>query len=189
MKVITLHTSETVLIKKAAENNKEAQHRIFTQYASKMLSVCRYYITDLQFAEDVMITGFFKVFSRLRSFENKGSFEGWIRKIMVREAISFLRSKKQFVYLEDQAKTLSDDIQTPEDMTNLEVDEIQVFIDNLPQGYKTVFLMYAVEGYAHKEIAALLGISESTSKSQLHKARKMLQEKITQRNKKRNGTR
>ena len=187
MKVIPLHSNEARLIERAAKNNKEAQHHIFNTYAPKMLSVCRYYITDLQFAEDVMITAFFKVFSNLKSFKHKGSFEGWIRKIVVREAISFLRSKKQFVYLEDHAEVLSDDIRY-DDTTPLEADQIQLLIDSLPDGYKTIFLLFA-EGYTHKEIAALLDISESTSKSQLHKARKVLREKVTQLNKKENGTR
>ena len=188
MKVVSLHTNETRLIAKAAKNNKEAQQHIFTKYAPKMLSVCRYYITDLQFAEDVMITGFFKVFSNLTSFKSKGSFEGWIRKIMVREALSFLRSKKQWVYIEEHPKTLPDAANSGESIADMAVDDIQLLIDELPDGYKTVFLMYAVEGYPHKDIATLLNISESTSKSQLHRARKMLQEKINRLNTKRNGT-
>lgn len=188
MRVIPLHTNEARLIEKAAKNNKEAQQYIFNVYAPKMLSVCRYYITDLQFAEDVMITAFFKVFSNLKSFRHKGSFEGWIRKIVIREAISFLRSKKQFVYIEDNFKAFSDNVKPEnESMAHLEVDEIQLLIDDLPEGYKTIFLLFA-EGYTHKEIAALLDISENTSKSQLHKARKILKEKVKQLDKRENGT-
>jgi len=91
LKVIKLYQNNDALIKKAANNNREAQQALFEMYAPKMLSVCRYYITDLHFAEDVMLHGFFKVFTHLKSFKNEGSFEGWIRRIMVRESISFLR--------------------------------------------------------------------------------------------------
>lgn len=188
MKVISLKKHETRLIEKAAKNNREAQQYIYNRYAPKMLSVCRYYVSDLQYAEDVMITGFFKVFSNLGSFKHSGSFEGWIRRIMVRESISFLRRKKPLDYIEDQARTIPEAIQ-PENTGLLDADDIQSLIDELPDGYKTVFLMHAIEGYAHKDIAAMLDISESTSKSQLHKARKLLREKIKHVNRKKNGTR
>ena len=102
LKVIPLHKNESALIKKASKNNREAQHVLFEIHAPKMLSVCRYYINDIQFAEEAMLNGFLKVFSNLKSFKNEGSFEGWIRRIMVRESISFLRKKKQIEFsLED----------------------------------------------------------------------------------------
>ena len=186
LKVIQLHTneSESKLIRKAKSNNKEAQQTIYEKYSPKMLSVCRYYISDLQFAEDVMITGFFKVFKNLKSFKNNGSFEGWIRKIMIRESISFLRSYKQMVFI-DEGEIPDQEITYD---TDLETDKIQLLIDNLPTGYRTVFIMYVVEGFSHKEIAKTLNISESTSKSQLHKAKKMLQEQLKTLNLKSNGT-
>ena len=142
-----------------------------------MLSVCRQYIKDLHFAEDVMINGFIKVFKNLESFQSKGSFEGWIRTIMVRESISFLR-KRQFVVYDDEAlETNHGESFKGEGL--LDVEYVQHLIDALPEGYKAVFLLYAMEGYAHQEIAEMLGISEGTSKSQLFKARKMLQENLT----------
>lgn len=184
LKVIPLYTDESKLIRRACLNNKEAQKIIYNKYASKMLSVCRYYISDLHFAEDVMITGFLKVFTNIKSFKSEGSFEGWIRKIMIRESVSFLRSKKQMIFVEDQ--------QLPDQKIicnhEMDVDDIQLLIDQLPNGYKTVFVMYAVEGYSHKEIAEMLNITESTSKSQLHKGKKMLQEKIHKLNLRENGT-
>lgn len=176
LKVIQLYKNETTLIKKAAENNREAQQVLFEMHAPKMLSVCRYYITDLQYAEDVMLNGFFKVFTHLKSFKNEGSFEGWIRRIMIRESISFLRKQKQIEFsMEDlnYKNDYDDSINT-----NIEVADIQKLIDELPEGYKIVFLMYAIEGYKHYEIASMLNITEGTSKSQLFKARKLLQEKI-----------
>ncbi|UKM64865.1 RNA polymerase sigma factor [Flavobacteriaceae bacterium GSB9] len=181
LKVIQLHKNEAKLIKRAIKQNREAQHALFEMYAPKMLSVCRYYIKDIQHAEDTMLNGFFKVFTNLKNFEHKGSFEGWIRRIMVREAISFLRQQKKIEFpLED----LSNEAEHFENIkTDIEVNEIQELIDSLPNGYKTVFVMYTIEGYKHHEISDMLGISEGTSKSQLFKARKMLQEKIKELNK------
>ncbi|PKQ46499.1 RNA polymerase subunit sigma-70 [Confluentibacter flavum] len=176
MKVIQLYKNETTLIEKAAKNNREAQQTLFEMFSPKMLSVCRYYISDLQYAEDVMLDGFFKVFTHLKSFKNEGSFEGWIRRIMIRESISFLRKQKQI-------ELSMDDIHYENDYddsinTNIEVADLQKLIDDLPEGYKIVFVMYAIEGYKHHEIASMLHITEGTSKSQLFKARKLLQEKI-----------
>ena len=181
LKVIQLHKNESALIKKALKNSREAQRVLYELHAPKMLSVCRYYIKDIQHAEDVMLNGFFKVFSNLKSFKNEGSFEGWIRRIMVRESISFLRQQKKIEFsIED---VIVKDVYANNINTNIEVDEIQQLIDVLPEGYKMVFVMYAIEGYKHNEIADMLNISEGTSKSQLFKARKMLQEKIIELNK------
>ncbi|SFZ89235.1 RNA polymerase sigma-70 factor, ECF subfamily [Flaviramulus basaltis] len=181
LKVIQLHKNESALIKKAIKQNREAQHVLYEMHVPKMLSVCRYYIKDIQHAEDVMLNGFFKVFSNLKNFRNEGSFEGWIRRIMVRESISFLRQQKKVEFpVEDM---LIHDNYTNNIDTNIEVAQIQEFIDALPEGYKIVFVMYAIEGYKHYEIAEMLNISEGTSKSQLFKARKMLQEKIKRINK------
>ncbi|MGC1205124.1 MAG: RNA polymerase sigma factor [Flavobacteriaceae bacterium] len=181
MKVIPLHKNELALIKKALKNSREAQRVLYELHAPKMLSVCRYYIKDAQHAEDVMLNGFFKVFSNLKSFKSEGSFEGWIRRIMVRASISFLRQQKKVEFsIEDVV--VKDDYANNIN-TNIEVAEIQQLIDALPEGYKMVFIMYAIEGYKHNEIAELLNITEGTSKSQLFKARKMLQEKIKELNK------
>ena len=181
LKVIQLYKNENKLINKAVKNDRKAQHVLFKLYAPKMLSVCRYYINDMQHAEDVMLNGFFKVFSNLKNFKNEGSFEGWIRKIMVRESLSFLRQQKKIeISVEDV------DIQNKHTSTidtELETEEIQQLIDTLPEGYRIVFIMYAIEGYKHNEIADMLKISEGTSKSQLFKARKMLQQKINLLNK------
>lgn len=181
LKVIQLYKNESALVKKALKNSREAQHVLFELYAPKMLSICRYYIKDAQEAEAVMLNGFFKVFSNLKNFKSEGSFEGWIRRIMVRESISFLRQQKKIeFFIED---VIVKDDSSNNINTNIEVDQIQQLIDALPEGYKMVFVMYAIEGYKHNEIAELLNITEGTSKSQLFKARKMLQEKIKELNK------
>lgn len=180
MKVIQLHKNETELIKRAAKQNREAQQVLYELHAPKMLSVCRYYIKDVHQAEEVMLNGFFKVFKNLNTFKNEGSFEGWIRRIVVREAISFLRQKKTIEFATEDAYINHDYGNNIK--TNIEVAEIQQLIDSLPEGYRMVFVMYAIEGYKHFEIAALLKISEGTSKSQLFKARQMLQQKIKELN-------
>ncbi len=185
LKIIQLHTNQTDLIKKAVKQDRKAQHVLFETYAPKMLSVCRYYVSDLQKAEEVMLNGFFKVFKYLKDYKNEGSFEGWIRRIMVREAISFYRQKKQIQFaneVENYSAEFHNDIDS-----SIEVAQIQACIDSLPEGYRLIFNMYAIDGYKHNEIAKMLDINEGTSKSQLFKAKKMLQEKINTLNSVQNG--
>lgn len=185
MKVIQLHNNQNRLIEKASKNNRKAQHTIYELYAPKMLSVCRYYIKDIYKAEEAMLNGFFKVFKNLGSYRNEGSFEGWIRRIMVRTCISELRkaSKLDFSDNLEIAENSHDHINS-----DLAVAEIQQLIDELPEGYRLVFVMYAIEGYKHAEISKELGISEGTSKSQLFKARQILQQKIIKLNQSSYGT-
>lgn len=154
-------------------------------YAPKMLSVCRYYIKDSESAEEIMLDGFFKVFTNLDQFQFKGSFEGWVRKIMVREAISFIRKQKQVEFVSDYKNVTNVNLDFE---TSFETEQLQNFIDNLPEGYKMVFVMSAIEGYKHAEIAKMLQISEGTSKSQLFKARQMLQTQIKELSAKTYGT-
>ena len=185
MKIIQLHQDETEIIKLAVENNRQAQQQIYSRFSSKMLSVCRQYIKDIQLAEDVMITAFMKVFTNLNKFENKGSFEGWIRRIMVNECISYLRVQKEVKFVEDEIYAEESFNATD---SQFSIDQIQFLIDALPDGYKMIFNLYAIEGYKHNEIAKMLGISEGTSKSQLSHARKMLQTQIIILKKQDNGT-
>ncbi len=185
MKVINLHQEENELIQLAVENNRQAQQRIYTQFSPKMLSVCRQYIKDIHQAEDIMIIAFMKVFTNLKNFQHKGSFEGWIRRIMVNECISFIRVEKKLKYSEDETYF-------EESFNNIEsqfsIADIQFLIDSLPDGYKMVFNLYAIEGFKHQEIASMLGITEGTSKSQLSHARKMLQGQINKLKNYSNGT-
>lgn len=174
-KVIDLHKDEKSIIGQAVGNNRYAQQQIFAKYAPKMLSVCRQYVKDIHKAEDVMITAFMKVFTNLESFSHNGSFEGWIRRIMINECISFLRVQKKVNYSEDEYFFEESFNEIDQQFS---VEQIQSLIDALPDGYKMVFNLYAIEGYKHQEIATMLGISEGTSKSQLSHARKMLQQQI-----------
>ena len=188
MKVINLHQEEKELIYLAAENNRHAQQKIYSKFSPKMLSVCRQYCKDVHQAEDIMITAFMKVFANLNKFKHEGSFEGWIRRIMINECISYIRVQKKVKFIEDS----SDAYQNLESFNNIEsqfsVEDIQSLIDSLPDGYKMIFNLYCIEGFKHQEIATLLNISEGTSKSQLSHARKMLQEQINKLKNYENGT-
>ena len=180
LRIIKLHKKEKTLISKALQNNREAQKVLFDMYSPKMLGVCRQYVKDLHHAEDLLLQGFLKVFKNLHKFEHKGSFEGWIRRIIINTCISYLRKKNVFD-LSDQDYVFND-IAT-ESIENTAVEDIQRLIDQLPEGYKMVFNLFAIEGYKHSEISKKLNISESTSKSQLFKARKLLQHKYIKMNK------
>jgi RNA polymerase sigma-70 factor (ECF subfamily) len=177
MKIISLYDNQKAILKKAVKGNRNAQRKLFEDYAPKMLSVCRQYIRDLQFAEDVMITGFVKAFKHLHTYRREGNFEGWLRQIMVRESITYLR-KNQFVVYDSEVMENEMDGTLYQEST-LEAEEVQELIDALPEGYKLVFVLYVVEGYKHKDIAELLKISENTSRSQFYKARHFLQKRIS----------
>lgn len=178
LKVVNLHNHLAVLIKSAKGGSREAQNEIYKRYAPKMLSICRSYVDDLHYAEDVMVSGFFKVFKRLEHYKGEGSFEGWMRRIMVHESIDHLRKKRPEQFVDPLENDTLGGVDDEVWSDNLEVELLQRLIDEMPAGYRSVFLLYAVEGYPHKEIAGILNISESTSKSQLFKARKLLQEKV-----------
>ena len=171
MKTIKLY-NEKLLIKKAIQNDREAQEQLFVRHSPKMLGVCRQYVKDIQHAEDLLLSGFLKVFTKLATFKNEGSFEGWIRRIMVNTCISHLR-KKNLVNLSDEDFVFNE--AATESLENTSVTDIQNLIDALPEGYKIVFNLFAIEGFKHSEIASNLGISVSTSKTQLFRARKLLQ--------------
>jgi len=188
MKVINLHQEEKQLIGLAVNNNRQAQQQLYAKFSPKMLSVCRQYVKDIHRAEDVMITAFMKVFTNLNKFEHNGSFEGWIRRIMVNECIDFIRVKKNVFDHQDIDNVILSELEESEEMIDFSVDEIQLLIDSLPDGCKTIFNLYAVEGYKHKEIAELLNIKEGTSKSQLANARRLLQAQIVELKRKENGT-
>jgi RNA polymerase sigma-70 factor (ECF subfamily) len=181
LKIIPLHKNYSKLIEKASNGDRRAQHQLFEMFSPKMLGVCRQYLKNNDLAEEVMLSGFFKMFTHLGDFKNEGSFEGWIRRIMVNESISQLRKDKKLQFIsETEIENTTEHSAYIE--TEIEVNEIQKMIDSLSDGYKTVFVLYAVEGYKHSEIAELLQINENTSKSQLFKARKMLQNMVNKQN-------
>lgn len=176
MKVVNLQSSLNRLIKKAQSQDRVAQYRLYKQFSGKMLGAIRNYISDTQYAEDVLQKAFCKAFLNLKSYGFKGSFEGWLRQIVVRESIDFLRQSKNLMI---PTENIDPNLTYQNPMENVQdVSHIQRCIDALPEGYKAVFCLYVLEDYKHKEIANLLNIDVGTSKSQLYKARKMLKEKL-----------
>lgn len=172
MKIVRLHKKKLDdYIEPLKLGKRVAQQEVYAMLSAKMLSVCRQYIKDVHFAEDVMVSGFLKVFTQIEKFENRGSFEGWIRRIMVHEAISHIRTKKPLDFLEEH------EFHEPVTWSECDVsmEDLDLLIDELPDGCRMVFNLYIVEGYKHQEIAKMLKIQEGTSKSQLAQARKMLQ--------------
>ncbi|WP_370276379.1 RNA polymerase sigma factor [Lutibacter sp. HS1-25] len=176
LKVVKLNTDHQ-LIEQSLKNNRKAQKLLYDKYAPKMLSLCVYYIKDIQQSEAVMLSGFFKVFTKLSTFENNGSFEGWIRKIMVWESITYLR-KKEVLFFTDEIESYEKLIEEQVEL-NIAIEDLQQFINQLPEGCKVVFNLYVIEGYKHAEIAEMLKITEGTSKTQLSRARKALQKMIS----------
>ena len=177
MKIRALYPQEVELIKKAKANDRVAQLMLYKKHSSRMLAVARYYIRDLQHAEDVMITAFYKAFTRIQQFKKEVNFEGWLRKIIVNEALSFLRKTNKLIFIDTEElfeRLESEQKQQDEGI----VDEIQMWIDQLPVNQKVVFILYAVEGYTHREIAQTLNIPVGTSKSYLSRARAVLQKKL-----------
>jgi RNA polymerase sigma factor (sigma-70 family) len=160
------------------KGDSTAQRKVFDHFSSKMYAVCCRYVKDKMEAEDVLVTAFTKVFDRISQFKSEGSFEGWIRRIMVNESLTWLRQHKHMqVETDIEAADYEPDYQILED--HLQAEDLLKLIDGLPAGYKVVFNLYAIEGYSHKEIADQLGINENTSKSQLSRARVYLQKQLT----------
>lgn len=179
MKLSIYRASENELISGCLKREKTAQKRLYEQYSSKMYGICYRYVKDSMQAEDIMVTAFMKVFDKIDQFKQEGSFEGWIRRIVVNEALTYLRRNRS-MYIETDLEQA--DFQPDYDQLSdhLEAEDLLNIIAELPAGYQIVFNMYAIDGYSHKEIADHLGISENTSKSQLSRARVYLQKKLVQ---------
>jgi RNA polymerase sigma-70 factor (ECF subfamily) len=172
--------AELKLIEECKRGNAKYQKLLFEQYAPKMLGVCARYFQDIEEAEDALQDGFVKVFSNISAFRGEGSFEGWIRRIMVNTSINLHRKNlKHYYHLELGDKELK---MVDENLSydQLEVQDLLKLIQSLPNGYRIVFNLFEIEGYSHQEIADQLGVSVNTSKSQLLKARRKLQELIKQ---------
>lgn len=173
------YSTETQLIAALQRADNRAQKTLFERYSSKMLTICVRYVSNRYEAEEILMDGFMRVFEKIGQYKSEGSFEGWIRRIMVNESLMYLRRNKQWraeVALED-APAEAEPVYADQ---NLVAEDLLNLLEELPAGYKTVFNLYAIEGYSHAEIADLLGITESTSKSQLHRARALLQRLVAQ---------
>lgn len=170
--------SEEIILRGCRKGKAKAQRELYDRYATTMLGVCLRYVKNKAEAEDVLQEGFIKVFKNLKNYNGEGSLAGWIYRIMVNTALNYLRSKKkiQFVEYEGNVPDTSDDSQVEPPFSK------QQFMDaihDLPDGYRTVFNLYVLEGYKHREIADILEISINTSKTQLAKARQMLKKTLT----------
>lgn len=170
---------EQELIAACQEGKSWAQKKIYESHAATMMSVCYRYVNDRETARDLLQDGFIKVFTKIDSFSGSGSFIGWMRRIFVTTALEFLRQNdalKQSSNIDDYSNYIED-----VDVTVLEkisVDDLLSCVANLPEGYRTVFNLYAIEGYSHAEIADFLNINEATSRSQFMRARKILQKNV-----------
>lgn len=180
MKVAKTYTLNE-LMEGCKVGNRQMQELLYRQTSAKMLAVCMRYAKDQMEAEDVLQLGYIKIFNKIKEFKNEGSFEGWIRKIMVNTAIESYRKNLRMLNVVpieeayEQPANLDGDGDV---FGNLGMQDLIKLIQNLADGYRMVFNMYVIEGYAHKEIAEILGISEGTSKSQLSRARIILQQQI-----------
>lgn len=171
------NTAETDLIKGCMEGNRRMQEELYSRFSSRMYAVCLRYAGNAEEAEDILQEGFIKVFKKLDSFRSEGSFEGWVRRIFVNTAIEHFRRKRYLMPVtEKEENTLEGKYNSVLD--DLGAKDILALVQELSPGYRTVFNMYVVEGYTHKEIADMLGISEGTSKSQLSRAKVILQDMV-----------
>lgn len=166
--------NEDELIKGCLRRDRNAQRLLYDTFSSKMYGLSYRYVKDSMEAEDIVVTAFTKIFNKIDQFRGEGSFEGWIKRIVVNEALGFLRKNKP-LYLETDLNRVDRDPQYNQLTDHLEAEDLIAMIQELPTGYRIVFNLYAIDGYSHKEIAEQLGINENTSKSQLSRARLHLQ--------------
>ena len=170
---------ETEWIEGCKKQDALAQNELYEHFSAKMYALCCRYIPSKMEAEDVLITAFTKLFERINQFKGEGSFEGWIRRIVVNESLTYLRRNKS-MYLETEIEAVDREPDLANLENKLEAEDLMTMIGKLPIGYRMVFNLYAIDGYSHKEIAEQLGISENTSKSQLSRARALLQKKLVE---------
>ena len=168
---------EQELIERCKRHDRHAQELLYQQFSGKMYSLCCRYVKDRMEAEDVLVMAFCKIFERISQYKGEGSFEGWIRRVIVNESLSYLRKNKN-MYLETDIEAADREPDFEQLDTRLESEDLLKMINELPAGYRIVFNMYAIDGFSHKEIAEHLGISENTSKSQLSRARALLQRNL-----------
>lgn len=172
------------LLKEARQGSAASQKYIFDMFCDRLMLVCCRYLKSREDAEEVLLDGFYKFFKNISAFQYQGevAMYAWLKKIMINECLMQLRKKNVFTIVTDSA---AENIPLEEEaLNNLSAKEIFELIVQLPVGYRTVFNLHVIEGMDHKEISALMGIAEGTSKSQLSKAKSLLQKKLLQ-----NGTR
>jgi len=168
---------EKQLIKACINNDSKAQRMLYEKYDARFFAVCKRYFTDIQQAEDALVKGFLKIFQNLENYSFEGSFEGWMRRIMINECLMELRKNKIFhLNVDDYSSSISSNQEASQ---QIEEDDVMKLLDYLPEGCRLVFTLYVIEGYKHKEIAESLGITEGTSKSQLNLAKTKLKDMLS----------
>ncbi|RYZ24353.1 MAG: sigma-70 family RNA polymerase sigma factor [Chitinophagaceae bacterium] len=174
--------TEEALLSGCLQNKPSAQKELYLRFSSKMLGVCYRYAHNREDAEDMLQEGFIKVFSQIRSFENRGSLEGWIRRIMVHTCINILKKNKKFNESVDLIHATALQVREDAIPSIMQAKEVVECIRQLPIGYRTVLNLYALEGFSHREIGDMLDIEESTSRSQYTRAKGMLEDILRKKN-------
>jgi RNA polymerase sigma-70 factor (ECF subfamily) len=170
--------SDLELVQGCKKNKRKYQELLYRKYAKKMYGICLSYAKDRTMAQDMLQDGFVKVFGKIKTFRSEGSLEGWIRRIITNTALDYLRQKtRQFEFIDENQEVEEKKIDV-NILEKINSDEILEKVAQLPNGARTVFNLYAVEGFSHKEIAKKLDITEGTSKSQYKRARAMLKDLI-----------
>jgi RNA polymerase sigma-70 factor (ECF subfamily) len=160
-------------------NDRKQQEALYRALAPKMLAVCMRYANDKDEAQDILQEGFIKMFNNVQKYRGDGNLEGWIRRIMVHTAISRYRKLKPLMLVEDMAEN-HEESNVSRNANNLEVNDLMKLVQQLPHVYRSVFNLYAIEGYSHQEIGSKLGITELLSRTTLYRARNILKEKLLQ---------
>lgn len=169
--------TEQEIIKGCIRKKAAAQRVLFDQYAGRMMGLCLRYAKDQQQAQDILQLGFIKIFDYIHQYKGTGSFEGWMKRVFVSIATREL-SKRKISFDELEKADNATNVEDPEVLSKISEDEIHQLIRKLPDGYRIVFNLFVIEGYTHEEIASMLSIQPTTSRTQLLKARKMLQSLI-----------
>jgi RNA polymerase sigma-70 factor (ECF subfamily) len=172
--------TEEAILQGCLKNQPPAQQELYSRYSPKMLAVCYRFARNREDAEDMLQEGFIRVFTQIHQFQSKGSFEGWIRRIIVHTCINHLKKHKRFN--ESVDITNAHGVQVREDSVPsiIQVKQVIECIRMLPIGYRTVLNLFAIEGYSHREIAGMLDIEESTSRSQYTRSKAMLEKILVQ---------
>jgi RNA polymerase sigma factor (sigma-70 family) len=174
--------TEDAIFQGCLKNQAAAQRELYNRYSPKMLAVCYRFAHNREDAEDMLQEGFIKIFSQIHTFQNKGAFEGWIRRIVVHTCINSLKKNKRFSESVDILHAGSVQVREESVPSVVQAKQIVECIRILPIGYRTVLNLYAIEGYSHKEISIMLDIEESTSRSQYTRARQMLEDILIKKN-------
>lgn len=165
------------LIEKCKQQDRKAQKQLYTQYKDVLFSICLKYAKNRMQAEDNLQDSFVTIFQKIDSYKGKGSFEGWMKRITINKAIDKYKKEPFFDSIED--KQIPDNAYLEEDQAHLPLNQLLEFVQELPSRYRLVFNMYQLDGYSHQEISEELNISIGTSKSNFHRAKAILKEKIT----------